>query len=286
MPGRIVRWIERRFVYFPERTLKGTPAHVGLDYEEVRFSAEDGVRLHGWWIPAPVSKPGSGPDGSGAPPRRQVAWLFCHGNGGNISAPLDNLLGLHRRLGAAIFTFDYRGYGLSEGVPTEEGTYLDARAALRELETRIGTSPGQVVYFGRSMGSAVASKLAIDRPPSALILESPPPSIPDVSHLHVPWMSVWPLKWVMRTRYETLRHIRSVHVPVLVLQGDSDRTVPARYARRVFEAANEPRRWVLLPGAGHDRADLADPDLYYGAVTSFLGEHLRAPPEPRPPQSA
>jgi hypothetical protein len=281
MFGRIIRAIERAYVYFPERTLKGTPEHIGLHYEEVWFRAEDGTLLNGWWIPGPNGEAGRG-DARAGRPAPHIAWLFCHGNGGNLSARLDQLLEIHRRLGASIFIFDYRGYGLSEGAPSEEGTLMDARAAWREMRARLGPSHGLVVYFGRSMGGDIAARLAAERPPSALILESPPPSIPDVAHLHVRWMWFWPLKLLMRTRYETVRHIRRVHVPVLLIQGDRDTTVPEKFARRVFRAANDPKQWLLVPDAGHNLADQADPDLYYTAVRDFLtryGTKTEAPKE-------
>jgi fermentation-respiration switch protein FrsA (DUF1100 family) len=254
MYGSLVRAIERRFIYLPERTLKGTPAHIGLEYEDVRFRAVDGARLHGWWVPG----------------RTPAAWLFFHGNGGNISARLDQLLDIHRRIGAGVFTFDYRGYGLSEGVPSEEGTLLDAQAALRELTLRLAGPAARVVYFGRSMGGAIATRLAVQRPPAGLILESPPTSMPDMARLHVPWMRFSPLPRIMRTRYETQRHIRQVTAPLLVIQGDSDDVVPVQFGRRVFVAANEPKQWLLVPGAGHNFADRAAPDLYYNAVREFL----------------
>jgi pimeloyl-ACP methyl ester carboxylesterase len=274
MFGSLVRAIERRFIYLPERALKGTPGHIGLAYEEVWFRADDGTRLNGWWIPGPARPAGTGhpdPDSNrdeGRP--APAAWLFFHGNGGNISARLDQLLDIHRRIGAGIFIFDYRGYGLSEGVPSEDGTCLDAQAALRELTARLGGPLARVVYFGRSMGGAVAARLAIEHPPAALILESPPPSIPDMARLHVPWMRFSPLPLIMRTRYETTRHIRQVSAPVLVIQGDSDETVPAQFGRRVFDAANEPKQWLLVSGAGHNLADQAAPELYYGAIRGFL----------------
>lgn len=258
MFGSLIRAIERRFVYLPERTLKGTPSHIGLKYEEVRFRAADGVRLHGWWVPGP------------ARPDAPAAWLFLHGNGGNISARLDQLLDIHRRIGASVFVFDYRGYGLSEGVPTEAGTLLDAQAALRELAERHSGPAAKVVYFGRSMGGAIAARLAVKRPPGALILEAPPPSIPDMARLHLPWMRYSPLPMIMRTRYETKRHIRQVAAPLLVIQGDGDELVPARFGRRVFDAANEPKQWLLVPGAGHNFADRVSPEVYYSAIREFL----------------
>ncbi len=253
-----MRAIERKFIYVPERTLKGTPEHLGLAYEDVRFQSGDGVPLHGWWVP-------------GASP---VTWLFCHGNGGNISARLDQLLDIHRRLRASVFIFDYRGYGLSGGAPSDEdGTHLDAVAAYGEMRSRLGPSTGPVVFFGRSMGAAVAARLATEIEPSVLVLECPPPSIPALAYLHASWTKLLPLRFMMRSRYETARHVRNVRRPVLVVQGADDRLVPAGLARQVYDAANAPKQWLLIAGAGHDRVDLADPDLYYGAIQSFVARY-------------
>jgi hypothetical protein len=260
MIGAALRWIERGFVFYPERTLKGTPDHLGLEWADVWFKSADGVRLNGWWVPG----------------RTDTTWLFFHGNGGNVSSRLDNLLGINRWTGASVFTFDYRGFGLSEGRPDEPGTHRDAAAALSAMLSRIVPRRGRVVYFGRSMGCAVATRLAATEPPDALVLESPPPSVPSVAHLQVPWMRHRPLQWLMRNRFETVRHIRSVHVPVLVIHGENDHIVPPGYGKAVFDCAREPKRWLLVPGAGHDRVDTVNPGLYYGAVNSFLSKYLRS----------
>ncbi len=259
MLDRTVRWIERYFIYFPERTLRGTPEHLGLTYEDVWFKAEDGTELHGWYIPG----------------SSDVTWIFCHGNGGNISARLDNLRDIRTRLGAGVFIFDYRGYGLSEGVPSEAGTHLDALAALESVKRRLAGQRSRIVYFGRSMGCSVATRLAVEHPPDALILEGPPPSIPRIAHLHAPWIRFPLLRAIMRTRYETFRDITRVKSPLLVIHGDADDIVPMKFGKEVFDAANEPKEWLMVSGAGHDRADLVAPDVYYSAIETFIERHTR-----------
>ena len=255
MIARLIRWIERPFVYVPERTLKGTPEHIGLEYEDLWLDTPDGVRLHGWHIPGPSC----------------LTFLFLHGNGGNISSRLDWLLEAHRRLGAGIVAVDYRGFGLSGGIPSEPGTHLDALTALEAVQRR-RPARGRLVYFGRSMGGAVAARLAVTHPPDALILEASPPSIPSIAQYQHWWMRNPVLKRLMRTRYETERFVKQVGVPVMVIHGESDRQVPLDSAKRLFNAANEPKVWLSIRGAGHDRIDLDDPELYYSALASFLDD--------------
>mgnify|MGYP000977594332 CR=1 FL=1 len=132
--------LEKRYIFFPTSVIEQTPAEVGVEYEEVFFATGDGVQLHGWFVP-----------GGG-----DVTWLWFHGNGGNISHRVDELAIFRYRLGVNQFIFDYRGYGRSPGTPSEKGTYQDSRAALDYLLSRSDVPPDKIVYFGRSLGAAVA----------------------------------------------------------------------------------------------------------------------------------
>ena len=190
----IAGWLyfaQESLVYFPDRTLVGTPTNTGLAYEAVRFSADDGVHLSGWFIPAPKAR---------------ATLLFCHGNAGNISHRLESIRQFHQ-LGLNVFIFDYRGYGVSEGVPTEAGTYRDAEAARRYLVETRGLVPEHIVYFGRSLGAAIAAWLATQHPPRALIVESAFTSVPDFGAEIYPWL---PVRLLARLRYPTQEYLRSV----------------------------------------------------------------------------
>jgi len=121
--------IENHFIYFPLSELQADPSRWGLPFDEVYFVTQDGVRLHGWFVPG----------------ENNFTWLWCHGNAGNISHRLENLALLHRELGVNIFLFDYRGYGCSEGKPSEKGTYLDAEAALTSLHSREDIDNSQII---------------------------------------------------------------------------------------------------------------------------------------------
>ncbi|MCP4041937.1 MAG: alpha/beta hydrolase, partial [Gammaproteobacteria bacterium] len=155
---------QESFVFIPTRTLVYTPKDAGLSYEEVQFRSSSGTPLHGWFVPAPNAG---------------FTLLFLHGNAGNISNRLDSLRIFHQ-LGLNCLIFDYSGYGQSGGKASEKGSYRDAEAAWRYLVEKRGIPPHRIIFFGRSLGSAVASWLATQHPPHALILESPFTSVPDL----------------------------------------------------------------------------------------------------------
>ena len=243
--------IDRHFIYFPVRELFADPAAIGLAYEEVNFVAGDGVSLHGWFVPG----------------RSDVTLLWCHGNGGNISHRLENLQLVHNELGLNVFLFDYRGYGRSEGKPSEQGTYLDAEAALSYLDSRKDILPDRIIYFGSSLGGGVAVELAMLRSPYGLILESTFPSIRYMARLAFP---VLPLYLFLRTRYDSEAKIGGVNAPLLMLHGDRDDLVPIQAGRRLFDAAKDPKEFHTIVGAGHNDTYLVGGKAYWDAMGSFI----------------
>lgn len=243
--------IEHHFIYFPLRELESDPSDLGLPFDEVYFVTQDGVRLHGWFVPG----------------ESDLTWLWCHGNAGNISHRLENLALLHQELGISIFLFDYRGYGRSEGRPSEKGTYLDAEAALAYLHSRGDVNKDRIIYFGRSLGAAVAVEMATRQAPAALILESPFPSVPYMARRLYPFLPVWPL---LRTRYDSLSKIGEVQAPLLVLHGGSDDIVPIEAGRKLFEAAREPKEFYVISGAGHNDTYLVGGQDYFDEMRRFI----------------
>lgn len=252
--------MEHTFLYFPMKELVVTPSALDLPYEEVLFSAADGVRLHGWLVP-------------GEPGKQLI--LFCHGNAGNISHRVENLYLFRRELGVSIFIFDYRGYGKSEGTASEEGTYADARGALDWLKKN-GWESERMVYFGRSLGAGVAVQMALEKKPAGLVLETPFPSVPAMGRHHYPFL-YFLLGWAVQARYNNLEKIPRIRVPLLIFQGDRDIIVPEKMARRLFARANEPKTFHVIPRAGHnDTYDVGGGD-YWDAWRRFLEEIF--PPE-------
>lgn len=247
---------QARFIYFPTRRLEASPARIGLAYESVTLVTEDGVKLSAWFIPAPEAR---------------GALLFFHGNAGNISHRLTSIEQFHR-LGLHVFIIDYRGYGQSEGQPTEAGTYRDAAAAWRYLTEERGFKPEQIVIFGRSLGGAVGAWLAQNQPPAALILESTFTSIPDMAARQFPFL---PTRLLARIRYNTLERLPQVTCPVLIIHSPADEIIPYSHGRRLFEVANEPKAFLELQG-GHNEGFMLSSPAYEAGLEAFIAKHLEA----------
>ena len=241
--------IEKSMIFAPSPYPAGNWQPTGLVFEDATFTAIDGMRLHGWFVPHPQ-------------PRAVV--LFCHGNGGNVALWGDELRILHDRMGVSVLGFDYRGYGRSEGTPSEAGILADARAARTWLARRAGIPEDQVTLMGRSLGGAVAVDLAADGA-RGLVLESTFTSMPEVGHAALPWL---PVRALMHTQFNSLAKIGKYRGPLLESHGTADRLIPYTIGRQLFEAANEPKQFVVIPGGDHN-----DPqtDEYYAALWEFLG---------------
>jgi len=244
--------LENHFLYFPESTIVATPATFQLPFEEAFFPAADGTMLHGWFIPGE--------------PQRPVV-LFFHGNAGNISHRVDNLYRLNHA-GFSTFIFDYRGYGRSGGQPTEAGLYADARGALAWLRQKLGTSD-RILYFGRSLGAAVALQLAIEAPPLALILESPFTSVAAMGKAHYPLLYHL-LGWLISAGYANEEKIGHLRAPLLLIHGTADTIVPATMGQRLYELAPPPRQLYLIEGADHNDGHYLDGAGYWKAWEAFL----------------
>jgi hypothetical protein len=243
---------QERQVYFPSTVLAATPDQSGLPYEDVHIPSAGGVRLHGWYLPAP-------PDGRGK------TLLFFHGNAGNISHRLASLAIFHR-LGLATLIIDYRGYGRSEGSPSEVGTYRDAAAAWRHLTADRGVPPEDIVLFGRSLGAAIAAHQAARTPPAGLILESAFTSVPDVAEELYPFL---PVRWLARIRYDTAGDLARVERPVLIAHSREDEIIPYAHAEALYRVAPGPKTLLTLQGS-HNDGFLASGEHYLEGLRRFL----------------
>jgi uncharacterized protein len=251
---------QRRLIYYPAPRAVPPAAAVLPGAEEVSFPTGDGLRLAGWFVPA------AGPPGRRPREPRSPAVLVCNGNGGNRSlrAPLAAALA---RAGLAVLLFDYRGYAANPGRPTEPGLAADARAALAYLAARPEVDPARLVYFGESLGAAVAVRLAVERPPAALVLRSPFASLAEVGRRYYPWL---PVSLLLFDRYDALGRVGRVAAPLLVVAGERDRIIPASHSRRLFDAAPAPKRFVLLPGADHNDLELLAGRRLLDELLAFL----------------
>ena len=254
--ARQTNLLDKQLVFFPDREVLSTPGDAGLVYEDVTFTASDGVKLHGWFVPG---------DG-----KRVIIWF--HGNAGNIGHRVENLVLMREQLRVSVFLFDYRGYGNSEGAPSEQGLYLDAEAALGYTKTRSGLEADEgIVYFGRSLGAAVAVELATRYPPRALVLESPFTSIQGMAQkLHPVVSKLVPLGLVVQSRFDALAKIGQVRTPVMVLHGDQDDMIPIEMGRELFEAANEPKAFYAISGASHNDTYAVGGVPYFDALRAFV----------------
>jgi uncharacterized protein len=249
----VIRPLLNSLLYFPSSAIAETPGDFALAYRDLRLETQDGESLHGWWIAAR------------APSLGHV--LLCHGNAGNVGDRV-----LHARLltsaGFDVLVFDYRGYGRSTGSPTEEGTYRDARAARRALLDQEGVEESRVLYVGESLGGAVALTLALEARPRGLVLQSTFTSVRDVARAHYAFIP----RAAVPDAYPSLRRIRELEAPLLVLHGERDEIVPVAHGRALFEAAPEPKEIRVFPRVGHDLVPLAG-EAYGEAIASWAKGH-------------
>jgi fermentation-respiration switch protein FrsA (DUF1100 family) len=249
-------WLEPRMAFFPWTGVQQTPAGAGLEFTELRIPTEDGETLHGWWMPHPA-------------PRAQV--IYWHGNGGNLSLWLDVLIDL-RRKGFSVLAVDYRGYGASTGRPSERGVYRDAEAATAHFAQHLRQDGTPVIFWGRSLGCAVASYAASASPPDALILESP---FADIRALFAGNPVMLGLSVFSTYRFATAKHLQTYHGRLLVMHGDADSIVPFSGGRRVFDAApSADKVFVALGGADHNDSHATHP-AYWREIDRFLGSSAR-----------
>src|SRR3989338_1951271 len=252
----VLYFFQSHLVFYPEagREIIAAPSHVGLPYKDVLLTTDDGLSLHGWFIPA-------------AEARGTV--LFLHGNAGNISHRIDTLQMFHR-LGYSTLIFDYRGYGNSGGTPSEQGTYRDAEAAWRHLIEQRHTPSCRIVLFGESLGGAVAAWLAVREKPAALVIAYGFTSVPDFAQQLYPYL---PARWLARIRYDTRESLRSVAAPVLIAHSPEDEIIPFEQGRALFAAANPPKLFLELAG-GHNDGFIFMRESWVKVLGDFLDKQM------------
>ncbi|MHC4249117.1 MAG: alpha/beta hydrolase [Planctomycetota bacterium] len=274
----MVRVLEGRFLYHPTTFPDGdwgAPERAGVECEDVSIDAPDGVRLHGWFLRAvePGNAGGGGAGQNDDANAARVTILFLHGNAGNVSHRWSWLRGLSR-LPADVLAIDYRGYGRSEGSPSEEGIYLDAEAAYRHLTESRGVAPERIVVYGRSLGGAPACEVASRFECGGLVLQSTFTSAPDMSGRVVPLV---PLGWAMGTSFDCESMIARVKAPVLIIHSRADRVVPYWMGERLFATASEPKDFVSLDRSLHNDLAADEEARVFAKLGEFCGGVARAP---------
>lgn len=256
----IPKFIEKKLIFHPDRSNdSATPDDYDIEYDDITFRTKDGLNLNGWYVPGKKSSPDT----------ELHTLLWFHGNSGNINRRLDNIKMLHDRVPVNVFIFDYRQYGKSEGKISENGTYIDARAALAYLRSRRDVNNEKIIFFGRSLGSAVAVELAVKEKCRALILETPFTSIKEMGKKLYPYL---PFTIFLRTKYNTLSKIGNIKVPTLIMHGDKDELVPIEQGKILFEKANEPKEFYTIPGAMHNDTHIVGGEEYFDVIRDFVNK--------------
>lgn len=243
--------LERRGIFQPAKYPRGEWEQTTVLVQDATFSAADGTRLHGWYArhPQPVGHA-----------------VLLHGNAGNVTLMADSLRMLNRRHNLAVLALDYRGYGKSEGTPSEQGLYQDARAARRWLAQQNGIAESDVILMGVSLGGAVAVDLAAADGCRGLVLASTFTSMPAVAQHHQPWLMP---KLSLTTRFDSLEKIKSYRGPLLLAHGEADEVVPYEHGLELYAAAAGPKKLFTNPGGKHNDPQ---PEEYRVALDQFLKE--------------
>lgn len=258
-----VRLYEPRLVYQPgARAVDPPDASLALHERSVLFKAADSTTLTAWIIPAARATP-------------DAPWvLISHGNYGNIGyGGRPQFYAWFRDLGVNLFAYDYRGFGASEGNPSEAGVYADAAAAYRYLMDSLHVPPSRIILFGHSLGTGVTIELARHVAAAGLILEDAYTSVVDRGQEVFPLL---PIRLIARSRFASIDKVGTLGHPKLFLHARNDGTIPIAHGRRLFAAAAEPKEFVEL-NAGHADGYTADRVRYYGAIDAFIRRVTAAP---------
>jgi uncharacterized protein len=249
-----VRVFEQRMIFFPDYPgrLQGDWHPRALAPEDVWITASDGTRLHAWWIPNAGAK---------------FTFLAFHGNASNIANRAPAYEFLHETP-ANVLALEYRGYGHSEGTPSEKGLYLDAQAAYQYLVNTKRLEPKSIISFGQSLGTAVAADLAAHQNVGAVILEAPFPSASRVAS-KIFWFLPG-LSLLVHGQFDTQSKLKQITAPILVVHCTQDPVLPFQFGQDVYNAARSPKHFLQIVGNCHEESSLVAPAQYRSALQEFL----------------
>lgn len=241
---------QSKYVYFPTRNIVTTPSDSGLVHEDLVFETSDGIKISAWYIHAENPK---------------ATFLFFHGNAGNISYRID-LIEMFYNLNISTFIIDYRGYGKSEGSPTEKGTYLDSEAAWNYLINKKNIDPSSIVIYGKSLGGPIAARLAEKNNPAALILDSTFISIKDIAIKLYPFL---PVKKIFKFEYNTVSYLKSVNCPVFIIHSIDDSYIPFFHAEKLFDTVDDKKELIEIRG-DHNTSFVISKQIYIDRIGNIL----------------
>ena len=228
------------------------PEH--FEYEDVRFASPDGTQLHGWYL-------------QHENPRGYL--MYCHGNGDCVAFLDGTVNHLRKRHALSVFVFDYRGYGRSEGSPTEAGVLKDSEAALNWFADRTGRPQSEMILLGRSLGGGVAVDLAARHQVKAVVLQNTFTSMVDVAAIHYRWL---PVRWLMRTKFDSLSKIDGYDGPVLQSHGTHDQVVPIELGRQLHAAIRGTKQFLAFDGGEHNSPEPAEYDAHLERFLSRVND--------------
>lgn len=243
---------QKQMVFFPYSKLTATPQDMGIKYEDVEINIGNGETIHGWYLPSSDSSDNN-------------VVLFCHGNAGNISNRLYTIQ-LFRTVDIPFLIFDYRGYGQSKGEISEENSYQDAQLCYRWLIEEKNYKGENITVFGRSLGGGVGLELSLREKVKGLIIESSFTSTGDLGQKLFP---MFPIKWFLKYKYDSISKIKNIKCPVLVIHSNEDDLIPYFMGKKLFESAPEPKEFFDIFGGHNDREYLQNPD-YINKIKSFI----------------
>ncbi len=249
-----LRYFEKKGIYYPSKEIVFTPADIGIKYEDVFFRTDDNLMLNGWFIPAGNAR---------------GTLLFCHGNAGNISHRVE-IAEIFNKLNLNVFIFDYRGYGRSQGTPSEKGLYQDAQAAYQYLLSRRDINKQTIVVYGKSIGANVAIDLASKVKVAALISDGGFTSSYDMGKKLFPYL---PIQWIITTKFDALAKIKDITIPKLIIHSKDDEIIPFRMGKKLFESAASPKEFYQMRGT-HNEAIFMNRDEYTSNIDKFLSKYL------------
>jgi uncharacterized protein len=249
---------EEKFVYFPQKYPQGAydQAQSIPNLRECWITTDDSVKIHAWFAPAESAK---------------ATFVMSHGNAGNLSHRYLVLRSLQRH-GYNVLMYDYRGYGRSEGTPSEDGIYRDGRAAYDYALSLPEVNKAKLFLWGTSLGGAVVIDVAQSRPATGLVLESTFTSARDVACIAYPFL---PVQFVMRTQLNSIEKIRDIRIPVLVIHGTRDSIILVGMGRKLFEAASGPKEFYEIPQADHNDTFFVGGEEYFSRIDRFVASTIR-----------
>ena len=242
--------LERSFVFRPSIEISKTPETFGVPYERHRIDTTDGCTLDAWHV---------------CPPEPTASVIYFHGSGGNLGTAAETFA-MYYMCGLEVFGFDYRGYGESNGSPTEEGLYADGLAAVTYFNKNLRSADRPVIYIGRSLGGPVAAFVARAEPPKGLILEA---TFPSKNSLISERKFLRLVKYFMKYKFNTVDYLRDHRFPVMIVHGDKDSTVPLKQGQELYLKLTGPRTFLRIPGAGHSDLHSKDSELYLDSIVCF-----------------